>query len=148
MAHYSFTTHVAAPVEVVFGLWTNLDRMTEWVGGVAKVTDISGPIDLAGTTYTVWFGPMRSPTEVITAERPRRFETRFGNRLLRGRNVATFDADGDGTRLTQEFETIGRIFAIMAWLFSRGSYRGSFRQELEAFARLAEREGAAARSST
>src|SRR5438046_2963238 len=83
-----------APVEVVFGLWTNLDRMTEWVGGVTKVTDVSGPIDLAGTTYTVWFGPMRSPTEVITAERPRRFETRFGNRLLRDRNVATFDADG------------------------------------------------------
>jgi hypothetical protein len=145
MAHYTFTTHVAAPLDVVFGLWTNLDRMGEWVGGVTKVTDVSGPIDRAGTTYTAWFGRMRSRTEVISAERPRRFETRFGNLVLRGRNLATFDADGDGTRVTQEFETVGLISAIMAWLFARGSYRGSFRQELEAFARLAEADAAASK---
>jgi uncharacterized protein YndB with AHSA1/START domain len=140
MADYSFTTHVGAPPDFVFALWTNLDRMREWVGGVTGVTDVSGPIDQVGTTYVVRFGRMGSPTEIIEVERPRRFATRFGNLMLRGRSTATFDLDGDGTRVTQEFETVGRVSAIMAWLFSRGSYQGSFRGELEAFARLAERE--------
>jgi hypothetical protein len=140
VARHTFTTQVDAPVEVVFDLWTNLDRIREWVGGVTKVTDKSGPIDVVGTTYTVWFGGMKSPTEVIEVDRPRRFATRFGNRVLRGQNSAMFEADGSGTRLTQTLETEGFIPAIMGRLFALGSYRGSFRGELEAFRRLAERE--------
>jgi len=140
MAHYVFTIRIAAPPEHVFDLWTNLERMGEWVGGVTGVTDVSGPVDRAGTTYVVRFGPVRSPTEVIDAERPRRFATKFGSWILRGRSSATFEPDGDGTRLTQEFETVGVISAISSWIFSRGSYEGSFRGELEKFGRIAERE--------
>ena len=140
MAHYVFSTHAAATPEHVFALWTNLERMAEWVGGVTGVTDVSGPVDRAGTTYVVHFGRMTSPTEILEVEPPRRFATRFGNRLLRGRSSATFEPDGDGTRITQEFETVGLISAITSWVFSRGSYEGSFRGELEKFARLAERE--------
>lgn len=33
---YRFTVHVAAAPEQVFDLWTNLDEMAEWVGGVTK----------------------------------------------------------------------------------------------------------------
>jgi uncharacterized protein YndB with AHSA1/START domain len=143
MAHYTFSTHVAAPPDHVFALWTNLERMGEWVGGVTGVTDISGPIDRVGTTYIVRFGPVRSPTEIIDVERPRRFATRFGNWYLRGTNIATFEPDRDGTRITQTFDTVGRVSAVTSWVFSRGSYQGSFRGELEKFARLAEREAPA-----
>ena len=101
---------------------------------------MSGPIDTVGTTYVVHFGPVKSPTEILEVERPRRFATKFGSWVLRGRSSATFEPDGDGTRITQEFETVGRISAISAWIFSRGSYEGSFRGELEKFARIAERE--------
>jgi hypothetical protein len=142
VARYTFTTHVEAPVDVVFDLWTNLERMREWVGGVTKVTDVTGLVAAGGTRYTVWFGRMKSQTEVLEAERPRRFATRFGNRILRGQNSTSFEADGTGTRLTQTLETEGIIAAIMARLFALGSYRGSFRGELEAFARLAEAEAA------
>jgi uncharacterized protein YndB with AHSA1/START domain len=142
MARYAFTIQVAAPPERVFDLWTNLGRMSEWVGGVTGVTDVSGPVDRAGTTYVVHFGPVRSPTEVIEAERPRRFATKFGNWILRGRSAATFEQAGTGTRLTQEFETVGVISAISSWIFSRGSYEGSFRGELEKFGRIAEHEAA------
>jgi len=62
VARYTFTTDVQAPLEVVFDLWTNLDRMAEWVGGVKEVTDVTGPIDAVGTRYTVCFGRMRSFT--------------------------------------------------------------------------------------
>lgn len=140
MARHTVSTHVAAPPEQVFALWTNLARMGEWVGGVTRVTAVSGPMDRAGTTYVVHFGPMKSPTEIVEVDSPRRFVTRFGNTLLRGRSSATFEAEGNGTRVTQEFETVGRIAAISAWVFSRGSYEGSFRGELEKFARIAERE--------
>jgi hypothetical protein len=74
------------------------------------------------------------------ADEPRRFATRFGSWILRGRSSATFEPEGDETRVTQEFETVGRISAISSWLFSRGSYEGSFRGELEKFGRIAERE--------
>jgi uncharacterized protein YndB with AHSA1/START domain len=140
VARYTVSTFVAAPPEHVFALWTDLDRMSEWVGGVTGVTDVSGPIDRAGTTYVVHFGPMKSATEVLEVDPPRRFATRFGSWLLRGRSSAVFEPDGDGTRVTQEFQTVGRISAISAWVFSRGSYEGSFRGELEKFARIAERE--------
>jgi uncharacterized protein YndB with AHSA1/START domain len=140
MAHYTFSIHVEAPPESVFDLWTNLTRMGEWVGGVTGVSDISGPVDRVGTTYEVHFGPVKSPTEVLDAERPRRFATRFGSWVLRGSSSTTFEPDGAGTRVTQEFATVGRISAISSWLFSRGSYEGSFRGELEKFGRIAERE--------
>ncbi len=140
MARYTVSTLVAAPPERVFALWTDLGRMGEWVGGVTGVTDVSGPVDRAGTTYVVHFGPMKSSTEILEVEPPRRFVTRFGSWLLRGRSRAVFEPDGDGTRVTQEFQTVGRISAISAWVFSRGSYEGSFRGELEKFARIAEDE--------
>jgi uncharacterized protein YndB with AHSA1/START domain len=145
MPRYTLSTYVDAPREHVFALWTNLERMGEWVGGVTGVSDVSGPVDRAGTTYVVHFGPMKSPTEVLEADPPRRFATRFGNWILRGRSAATFEPDGDGTRVVQEFETVGVISAISSWIFSRGSYEGSFRGELEKFARIVEREAGGAR---
>lgn len=140
MGTYRFSVHVEASPEVVFGLWTDLDRMKEWVGGVTKVTDRTGRIDRVGTRYVVWFGGMRSETEVLEVEPDRHFRTRFGNRILRGENAATFEPEGSGTRLGQEFRTDGLVAAIAARVFARGSYRGSFQGELQAFARLAERE--------
>ena len=140
MPIFRLSTHVAAPIEGVFALWTDLDRMTEWVGGVTKVTDVSGPVARAGTTWTTWFGRMRSHTEVIEADPPHRLRTRFGNAILRGENVAVFTAEGDGTRIDQEFRTEGLVAAVAGWLFSRGSYNGSFQGELNQFARIAERE--------
>ena len=140
VAKYTISTHISAPPEHVFALWTNTQRMGEWVGGVTGVSDISGPIHRVGTTYVVHFGPMKSPTEVLEADPPRRFVTRFGSWVLRGVSSATFAPDDDGTRVTQEFETVGRISAISSWLFSRGSYEGSFRGELEKFGRIAEGE--------
>lgn len=60
MAHYRLSTFIDAPQAQVFEAFMDLDRMPEWVGGVTRVTDVTGPIDRARTRYTVWFGRMRS----------------------------------------------------------------------------------------
>jgi uncharacterized protein YndB with AHSA1/START domain len=138
MGTYRFATRTAASPERAFDLWTNLDRMKEWVGGVTKVTDVSGPAGRAGTTYTVWFGGMKSRTTVLEAERPRLLRSRFGNLILKGENLATFEPDGSGTLIRQEMRTRGLISAVFGRIFASGSYRGSFQGELDAFARLAE----------
>jgi uncharacterized protein YndB with AHSA1/START domain len=140
MPQYRFSLHVAAPPEQVFDLWTDVGRTREWVEGVTRVTGVTGPPTRVGTRFTVWFGPMRSPTEVLEVERPRVFRTRFGSLLLRGEDRATFEPEGAGTRLTQQFTIRGLIPSVMARIFAIGSYKGSFRGELATFARLAEQE--------
>jgi uncharacterized protein YndB with AHSA1/START domain len=140
MAEYRFSIMVNAPIDRVFDAYTDLDRMSEWVGGVTRVTDVNGPIDRVGTRYTVWFGRMRSPTEVLDVERPIRFRTRFGNLVLKGETDTAFQPEGDRTRLTTVMTPRGLFSAIFARLFATGSYAGSFRGELEAFRRIVERE--------
>jgi uncharacterized protein YndB with AHSA1/START domain len=146
MGTHRFTVHIAAPPDRVFDLWTDLDRFKEWIGGVTGVSDVSGPPGEAGTRYTVLFGSMQSRTEVLEAERPRLIRTRFGNRVLKGETVATFEPDGAGTHLTEELRTEGFVSALMARIFATGSWRGSFQGELNTFAALAEREVNTARN--
>jgi uncharacterized protein YndB with AHSA1/START domain len=137
VGHHTNSQHIEAPPEVAFDLWTNLERQREWVGGVTSVVDVSGPIDVVGTSYTVMFGTTRSPTQVLETERPSRFVVHFGNWILRGRSSATFLPEDGGTRLTVRLDTEGLFSAITARIFSLGSWRGSFRGELAHFARLA-----------
>jgi uncharacterized protein YndB with AHSA1/START domain len=142
MGTHRVSVHVAVSPVRVFRLWTDLDRMKEWVEGVTRVTDVSGPVAEAGTTYTVWFGPMASRTEVLESDWPRFHRTRFGTWLLAGESSVRFEPEGDGTRVDQEFRTRGVIPSIMGRIFSKGSYRGTFQGELNAFARIAEAEKA------
>ncbi|MEO6208359.1 MAG: SRPBCC family protein, partial [Candidatus Limnocylindrales bacterium] len=93
MGTHRLSVQVAAPPERVFGLWTDLDRMKDWVGGVTRVSDLTGPVAQAGTSYTVWFGPMANRTEVLEADPPHFLRTRFGTRLLAGESSARFVAD-------------------------------------------------------
>ncbi|HUQ43767.1 MAG TPA: SRPBCC family protein [Candidatus Limnocylindria bacterium] len=135
----------AAPPEIVYDLFTNLDRMKEWVGGVTKVTDVDGALGRTGTSYIVWFGPVKSPTVVLEAERPLRYRSRFGSWVLRGESDTAFEPEGEGTRIRQEIRTIGWFSEISSRVFSIGSYKGSYQGELNEFARLAEVEAAKAR---
>jgi uncharacterized protein YndB with AHSA1/START domain len=146
VAEYRFVVDIDAPREQVFALWTNLDRMAEWIGGMKDVVERNGSIDEVGSTYVVRFGSWaKSPTTVIASERPSRFATRFGNTYLRGENDATFDDVHGRTRLTQVFRVQGLVPRLMARVWATGSYRGTFRGELNEFKRICEREAAAGR---
>ena len=107
MPRYSFTVDIDAPREFVFDRFIDLERAPEWIEGMARVSDVSGPVDQAGTTYMVYFGSWaKSQTTVLAAERPRLHRTKFGNWFLRGENEAVFAETGDGTRMTQTFTTV------------------------------------------
>jgi uncharacterized protein YndB with AHSA1/START domain len=60
MGHHRFVVHVNAPREQVFELWTDLDRAHEWIEGLTRITDVTGPFNKAGTRNTAWFSPIRS----------------------------------------------------------------------------------------
>ncbi len=143
MAQHHVSIDIAASPDRVFSTFMDLDRMVEWVGGVTRVTDVTGPIDVAGTRYTVHFGPMKSPTEILEVDRPHLVRTRFGNLILKGESDVRFEAIPEGTRLTQVFRTRGFVSAITGRLFAAGSYEGSFKGELEKFRTIVERESSA-----
>lgn len=138
MATYTLTTVVAAPLERVFDAWTDLDRFHEWIGGVTRVTDRIGLIDEAGASYTVWFGKMASPTTVTEVQRPTHIRTRFGNMILKGETDVTFTPESGGTRIRQVIQTRELVAAVFGRIFATGSYKGSFRGELESFRALVE----------
>jgi uncharacterized protein YndB with AHSA1/START domain len=140
MGEYRFTIHVEALPEDVFALWVDLDRANEWIEGLTRITDVTGPLDQPGARYTAWFGRMPSPTEVLEARPPTYIRSRFGSALLAGETSATFESEGTGTRLTQTFKTQGVIPAVAARVFATGTWRGSFRGELEQFGHIAETE--------
>lgn len=140
MSEYRFELLIHAPPERVFDMWIDLDRMAEWVEGVTRVGDVSGPVDKSGTTYTIWFGRLRSVAEVIEVERPRLFRSRISGGLLSAENEARFQPEGEGTRLVQTFRTRGLMSRLWARIFASGSWKGSFRGELKTFARLVEAE--------
>jgi hypothetical protein len=100
----------------------DLDRAHEWIEGLTRITEVTGPVTTAGTRYTAWFGRMRSPSEILEVERPRLVRTRFGSWLLRGVEQATLEDQADGTRLTQEFGRTGS---------SPGSWQGSSRSGVQ-----------------
>jgi hypothetical protein len=44
VGHRRFVVQVSAPREQVFDLWTNLDRAHEWIEGLTRITDVTGPV--------------------------------------------------------------------------------------------------------
>lgn len=140
MAAHSFEVDIAAPPELVFDIWVDPERSPEWTDGLTRVSDISGMPGRAGTRYAAWFGRTRAAAEVIVGDRPRRYAWNVRLGPLAAEFDTRFDPSGSGTRMTETVRTRG----LVAWLWNRvlstGSYRGSFRGELRAFARIVERE--------
>ena len=146
VGRYTYSIEIDARRDLVFDLWTDLELMKTWIGGVSGYSEPTGPIDRAGTTYTIYFGTFGSLVEVLEAERPRLYASRSGTFWMQLTNRGTFEAIGDGgtrTRLTQTIDVFGSpLSRAVGWIFGHGSYRGSFLGELRHFARIAEARAA------
>ena len=157
MGVHRFSIHANLPPADALMLWADLDRVTEWMDGVTRVSDVTGrpgrpdftlpgstlPVVIApGSRYTLWFG--RRPVRVEVLRRsdpsPAGLRMRLDGSVRRGETRVSFEPDGSGSRVTLEVETEGVLPGIAGRLLATGSYRGSFRGQLSSFARLAERE--------
>jgi hypothetical protein len=72
--------------------------------------------------------------------------SRFGHSIFSGESQVGLEPTATGTRLTQEFWTRGIKAAIFGRIFATGSWKGSFRGELNSFVKLAEQEARRVRS--
>lgn len=130
MSAYRFTIHVTLPPESAYALWISLEALVLGTGAPTNMTDVVGDPGRAGTTYTVLFGRLRVPTEVLQGGYPHEYRVRHGGTLLRGESVVAFEPEFEGTRLTHEFRPAGLVAHVAALVFATGWYRGSFRGEL------------------
>ena len=145
MARFEFRTLVDAPPDRVFDLWTDLDRAQEWLVGLSKITDRTGSLDQPGSSYVMWFSGRPALVTVLEVQRPNLIKSRLGGGLFKGLLGATFEPDAGGTRITEWSEPEGVGPTIASWIFSKGSWKGSFQGELKTFKRIAEREAGEAR---
>ncbi len=52
MGHYRKTFRIEAPIEGLWELMSDPDRLPEWNGAFDRVESATGPLDKVGTTYT------------------------------------------------------------------------------------------------
>ena len=153
---FTVTTRIAPTAALM--LWADLDRITEWMTGVTRVSDVAGRPDRPdftlpgasfplvvspGSRYTIWLGRRPVRIEVLYPAEGQEgtvYRTRLDGSVRRGESLVRFEPDPDGSRVILEVRTEGLVPGIAGRLMAIGAYRGSFRGNLRSFARLAERE--------
>jgi Polyketide cyclase / dehydrase and lipid transport len=120
MGHTHRTRRIAASPEALFRAFTNPTIVADWMEADA-VVDQRGPLDAAGSTYTlVIAGPWRFRSRVGRSEPPRAFEAEgrglFGTAY---RMAASLRPDGDGTELGVDTEWTLPSWPIGRWMDRR-----------------------------
>lgn len=106
MATHRYSIWIDASPELVWEIFTDLERIPEWQTGGPIVTNVSGRGDVAGTTYAVRRGPGVAHTTVLEAIRPSRYGSRTNAYLgLWFETIAYLVPEKDGTRLELEAHT-------------------------------------------
>jgi uncharacterized protein YndB with AHSA1/START domain len=133
---------VQAPIDRVYAAYVDPALMPKWMG-IKRVTNASGPLDRAGTTFVeVVYGPYRPHTEVLAAEPPVLHD--MGGRSIRGiswRWTARFAVKGDGTEITFDAEVkfpAGFISGLLRRTQEGGRMERGTRERLATFAKLVE----------
>jgi uncharacterized protein YndB with AHSA1/START domain len=147
MRKLTIDRYVAAPIERVYAAYVDPALMPTWME-LRAVIDMTGPLDRAGTRFTQvvfgWWWSFRA--EVLRAEPPTLHEmTGRGPVATSYRWLARFAPEGDGTRVTVQFDTrvFGRLNPLAERVFARSGESQASRH-LATLAALAEaRPGAA-----
>lgn len=120
MAHFSITRRIAAPVERVFDVATDLSHAAEHIRGIEKIELLTeGPVR-AGTRWhetRKMMGQVSTETlEVIAFDRPHSYVVGCGSCGAYFETTFRFQPDGDCTLLTLDVRTEAR--SLMAKLMS------------------------------
>lgn len=105
---------IAAPPEVVFAVYTDPARLSEWQPGLRGLSEQTGPLDQAGTTYVLDQPGPRLRVEVLRVHPPRFHEQRECFRWYGWIGQARFGPSPDGgTRFSYRYTPTGRY----GWLW-------------------------------
>ena len=116
------TAHLSIPPEAAWNLYCDLARATQWQLGLKAVRDVSGDPATVGSTWVLDHGPkMERRVIVRVAERPVRHVVEQAGMGVHDTTTATFEPDGDGTRLTMV--SVGRLNALMGFFARLGPGR-------------------------
>jgi uncharacterized membrane protein len=156
MGRISRGVDIAAPLELCWELNADAMRLTEWNPSVLEVRDVTGRLDVVGTTYTGVIRAMgkRFPgrNRVTRVERHRLVETEgTGIAGAKARVRVTFEPRGTGTRVivTIDYELPGGPFGgIAARLFADRQLEDQLKASNLGFRALAEREARQATASS
>ncbi len=98
---------VRAPIEHAYAAYVDPAVLPKWMG-IQAITDVSGPLDRPGTTFTeIVLGPYRPRSEVLAAEPPILHEMAGRTFLRLGYHWTTRFAEKDGgTEVTLNAEAI------------------------------------------
>jgi len=140
MARFALTTSIAAPVDRVFALSTDVEGWPGRIKGITKVEKLTpGPVG-AGTRFRetrVMFGKAATEEMEFTRFEPNAAYTvgceSCGASYL---STFTFRPEGGGTRLTVEFDCRPRSFfaRLLLWplgLLMRGMLRKCIQRDLD-----------------
>ena len=135
--------YIDAPIERVYAAYVDPALLPRWMG-IQAITDVSGPLDRPGTTFTeVVFGPYRPRSEVLAAEPPTLHD--MTGRSLFGlgyRWIAHFVKSDDGTEVTLDAEALlpGLLGRLLRRSLAGGAMERRLQTRLVVFRDLAQAE--------
>lgn len=125
-------------IEAAWNLWIDAARFPQWQSLLLAVRDLSGPLSTAGTTYTLDHGPkMQRQVRVLIAERPVRHIIEQTGMGVHDETTATFESEGEGTRLTLVVH--GRLGPMMRLLARLSRSERELQKELDRLPHIARR---------
>ena len=141
MQHMRQEMRIEAPVEHVWAFFLDATHWEDWMPR-RKTTDISGPLDQVGTTFTqsatLMGYEMKWTTEIVEIEPQRLVHLRSDWTSMD--TTFRFEPDGEATKLVIEsdYEMPGKLPGFLKDLMSKGWMERNNRQMFEDFKALAE----------
>jgi activator of Hsp90 ATPase-like protein len=131
----------------LWDLWVDGARYPQWQGMLLAVRDVTGPVSTAGTTYLLDHGPkLKRQVRVLAAERPVRHVIEQTGMGVHDETTATFEPEGDGTRLTVVVVyRLGRLMSLLTRLDRKSRTERELQRELDRLAAVAARNPPPAR---
>ena len=106
MATHRYSIWIDASPDLVWGVFTDLNRTPAWQTGEPVVSEATGRGDVVGTTYAVRRGLAVSHTTILECVRPYRYRSRTAAYLgMWFELVAYLVPERDGTRVELEAQT-------------------------------------------
>jgi len=150
MVTITVTNTINAPVDTVFGLFTNLEHCGERVSGIKKCEVLTlGPFGLRTRwleTREVMGRDVTEELEVTAFEHNRAYTITSAGHNIRVDTQFTFEPRGDGTLVTITFRTEAQtlpsmLMSPLGWTMA-GTIRRAIEHDMMDFKRLAEGRGA------